>query len=85
MQAITVVGLALFVFVLYQRARKARTQPRRSLLQRFGTVHVLLAAALAWLFISTQLQHLNRALGGEQPVPASKWERVIEWISDWWK
>ncbi len=83
MQAITILGLALCLGVLYQRARKARTQPARSLKQRFKTAHLLFAALLAWLVISMHLKHLNRALSGEPQEPRSTWESVVQKLSDW--
>lgn len=83
MQAITILGLALCPGVLFSRARKARTQPPRSLKKRFDTAHLLVAALLAWLVISMNLQHLNRAVGGEPQAPPSAWERVIQTLSDW--
>ena len=77
------IGLALFLGVLFQRARKARTQPPRSAKQRFDTAHLLFAALLAWLVISINLRHLDRAISGQPPAPRSVWERVIETLSDW--
>jgi putative copper export protein len=83
MQAITFLGLALCLGVLFLRARKARKQPPRSLKQRFDTAHLLFGALLAWLVISMTLQHLNREISGEPRAPQSVWERVIETLSDW--
>ena len=83
MQWITLIGLALCLYELYRRARKARNQPASSIKKRFKTAHLLLAALVAWLFISIQLQHLDRALGGEPTAPPSTWERVVQTLSDW--
>ncbi len=83
MQLITVLGLALCLGVLFQRARRARTQSSRSLKQRFRTAHLLLAALLVWLVISMHLRHLNRAMGGQPQTPQSTWDRVIETLSEW--
>jgi len=83
MQAITVIGLGFCLAVLYLRAQQARRRPPSGTKRRFKTAHLLLGALLAWLVISIQLQHLNRALGGEAPAPPSLWERVIQTISDW--
>ena len=83
MQPITILGLALCLGVLYLRARAARTQPPRSMKQRFKTAHLLWAALLAWLVISIELQHLNRSVNGEPQAPPSAWEQVIRTLSDW--
>jgi hypothetical protein len=83
MQLITVVGLALFLVVLFLRAREARTRPASSAKQRFKTAHVLVAALLVWLVISLNLKHLDRSLGGEPQGPQSTWEKVIRTLSDW--
>jgi thiosulfate reductase cytochrome b subunit len=83
MQAITILGLALCLGVLFQRARKARKQAPSSISWRFKTAHLLFAALLAWLVITMQLQHLNRALSGEPQAPRSTWERLIQTLSDW--
>jgi hypothetical protein len=83
MQAITVVGLALCLGVLFLRARKARKQGSRSTKQRFDTAHLLLAALLAWLVISMNLRHLDSAVSGEPQAPQSTWERVINTLSEW--
>jgi hypothetical protein len=82
-QAITILGLALCLGVLYQRARKARSQPPRSMKQRFKTAHMLVAALVVWLLISMHLRHLNRALSGEPQQPQSMWESVVQKLSDW--
>ena len=83
MQAITILGLAVCLAVIYQRARKARQQPPSSVRRRFKTAHLLYAALLAWLVISIQLKHLDRALSGEPLGPPSTWERMIQTLSDW--
>jgi hypothetical protein len=83
MQPITFLGLALCLFVLYKRARKAKEQPPSTNRQRLKTAHLLWGAVLAWLVISLHLQHLNRALSGEPKAPQSTWERVIFALSDW--
>ncbi len=83
MEPITLLGLALCLGVLFQRARKARNQPRSSPKKRFDTAHLLIGALVVWLIINFNLQHLNSAFGGEPPLPASTWERVIRALSDW--
>lgn len=83
MQPITILGLAVCLWVVYQRARKSRNQPRGSAKQRFKTAHLLVAALVAWLVINFQLQHLNRAMSGEPQAPQSTWERIVQTLSDW--
>ena len=83
MQTITLLGMALCLFVLYKRARNARTQPPSGLKKRSKTLHLLVAAVVVWLVINMHLQHLNRVMGGEPDVPQSTWERVITTLSDW--
>jgi len=83
MQAITVLGLALCLGVLFYRARKAPKQAPSGMTRRFKTAHVLIGALLAWLVISMQLQHLNRGLSGEPQAPQSTWERLIQALSEW--
>lgn len=83
MQAITVLGLGLCLAVLYFRAQLARRRAPSSIKQRFKAAHLLIGALLAWLVISMNLQHLNRALSGEAPAPPSMWEQVIQTLSDW--
>jgi hypothetical protein len=83
MQAITLLGLAVCLGVLFLRARKACKQPPSSLKKRFGTARLLIAALLVWLVISLRLQHLNHALSSEPQAPQSTWERVITTLSDW--
>lgn len=83
MQAVTIVGLALCLGVLYERARKARNQPPSSTKQRLKTAHVLFAALVAWLLISFEVKHMDRALSGEAKAPQSTFERVVRAVSDW--
>ena len=83
MQGITILGLALCLAVIYLRARSVRTAAPSTVKQRFKTGHFLLAALLAWLVISLQLQHLNHALSGEEHGERSTWERVVRTVADW--
>ena len=83
MQPVTIFGLAVCLAVLYSRARKAPVRTPGSTKRRFKTAHLLVGALLAWLVISIQLQHLNRALSGEPQAPPSLWERVVQTLSDW--
>jgi len=83
MHAITILGLALCLAVLYKRARKARTQPASRAKQRFKTARLLVGAILVWLVVSIQLKHLNRAISGEPQAAPSLWERVVQTLSDW--
>ena len=83
MQAVTIVGIVLCLGMLYERARRARSQPPSSTKQRLKTAHVLVAALVAWLLISFEVRHLNRALSGEAKDPQSTFERVVRAVSDW--
>lgn len=83
MAAITFLGLALFVAVLVFRMRAAAKRKPSSARARLKTAHLLIAATVAWLAISLQLAHLNRALSGEPRAPRSTWERVIGAFTEW--
>jgi thiosulfate reductase cytochrome b subunit len=82
-QAITILGLAVCLGVLYARAKKARKQPANTRKKHFDTAHLLVGALLVWLVISMNLRHLDRSLSGEPQAPQSTWERVIRTLSDW--
>ena len=81
MQFVTILGLAICLGVIYSRARAAKTQPPSTTKQRLKTAHVLLVALLVWLVVNFNLQHLNRALGGQPVGEPSAWERVVRFLS----
>jgi hypothetical protein len=83
MQPITILGMALCLGLLAYRASKARKKPRSSSKRRFKTAHVLIAVLFVWLLVSLRLDHLNRAMSSDAPVPHSAWERIIQTLSDW--
>jgi hypothetical protein len=83
MQAISMLGLAACMGVLYFRAKQARGQRPSSTKRRFKTAHLLVGAVLAWLLINFELQHLSSAISGEPKVEASTWERVVRTVKDW--
>jgi hypothetical protein len=83
MQPITIIGMALCLGLLAYRASKARKKPRSSTKKRFKMAHVLVAVLLVWLLVSLRLEHLNRAMSSDVPVPHSAWERIIQTLSDW--
>jgi hypothetical protein len=80
-QWITILGLAVCLGMLYVRAKAAKTRPASSTEQRVKTAHVLLAALAVWLVVNFNLQHLNRALGGQPPGEPSIWERIVRFLA----
>ena len=82
MQWITILGLALCLGMLYLRAKAAKTRPASSTKQRLKAAHVLLIALAVWLVVSFNLQHLNRALGGQPAGEPSAWERIVRFLAD---
>ena len=80
-QWITILGLAVFLGMLYLRAKAAKTQPASSAKQRFKTAPVLLIALAVWLVVNFNLQHLNRALGGQPAGELSIWERIVRYLA----
>jgi len=83
MQLIAFIGLALVLYELYRRVQNARNQPPSNPKRRFKIVHILLAALVAWLAISIQLQHLDGEMSGESQKPETTWERVVQRVSEW--
>ncbi|MGA3189698.1 MAG: hypothetical protein ABSF22_21535 [Bryobacteraceae bacterium] len=81
MQWITILGLAAFLGMLYFRAKAAKTRPASSTKQRLKIAHVLLIALAVWLVVNFNLQHLNRALGGEPAGEPSTWERIVRFLA----
>ena len=81
MQLITILGLAVFLGMLYLRAKAARTQPASSTKQRLRTAHVLLIALAVWLVVNFNLRHLNEALGGQPVGEPSAWERIVRFLA----
>jgi hypothetical protein len=82
-QPITILGLALFMVVLFFRARHARKEKPSTFKQRFDTARLLVGALLVWLVISMNLKRLDASLSGEPPAPQSTWERIVRTLSDW--
>jgi hypothetical protein len=80
-QFITILGLAVCLGMLYLRAKEAKTRPASSTKQRLKTAHVLLIALAVWLVVNFNLQHLNRALGGQPAGEASAWERIVRFLA----
>lgn len=83
MQPVTILGLAVFLGVLFLRARHAPKPQLRNWKQWRGTAKVLLAAIVVWLVVSFNLQHLERSISGEPQTEPSTWERVIRTLADW--
>jgi hypothetical protein len=79
---VTILGLMVFLGMLYLRAKAAKTRPASSTKQRLKTAHVLLIALAVWLVVSFNLQHLNRALGGEPAGEPSTWERIVRFVAE---
>jgi hypothetical protein len=42
---------------------------------------VLLIALALWLVVNFNLQHLNRALSGQQAGEPSAWERIVRFLA----
>ena len=80
-QLITILGVALCLGMLYLRGKAASTRPPSSTKQRLKTAHVLLIALALWLVVNFNLQHLNRALGGQPPGEPSTWERIVRFLA----
>jgi hypothetical protein len=80
-QLVTILGLAVCLGMLYLRAKAAKTRPPSSTKQRLKTAHVLLIALAVWLVVNFNLQHLNRALGGEPVGEPSIWERIMRFVA----
>jgi hypothetical protein len=80
-QLITVLGLAAFLGVLYQRAKTAKTRPASTTKQRLKTAQVLLIALAVWLVVNFNLQHLNRLLSGQTAAEPSIWERIVRFVA----
>lgn len=80
-QLIAILGLAICFGVLYQRAKAAKTQPPSGTKQRLKTAQVLLIALAVWLVVNFNLQHLNRALGGQPAGEPSTWERIVRFLA----
>jgi hypothetical protein len=81
MQFITILGLAMCLGMLFLRAKAAKTQPASSTKQRLKTAHVLLIALAVWLVVNFNLQHLNRAIGGQPVGEPSTWERIVRFLA----
>lgn len=79
---VTILGLAVCLGMLYLRAKAAKTQPASSTKQRLKTAHVLLIALAVLLVVSFNLQHLNRALGGQPVDEPSAWERIVRFVAE---
>jgi hypothetical protein len=79
-QLVTILGLAVCLGVLYLRGKAAKKGPASSTKQRLKTAHVLLIALAVWLVINFNLQHLNRALGGQPAGEPSAWERIVRFL-----
>ena len=80
-QWITILGLAVCLGMLYLRAKAANTRPASSAKQRLKTAHVVLIALAVWLVVSFNLQHLDRALGGQPAGEPSTWERIVRFLA----
>ena len=80
-QSVTILGLAVCLGILYLRTKAARTRPVSSAKQRLKTAHVLLIALGVWLVVNFNLQHLNRALGGQPAGEPSTWERIVRFLA----
>jgi hypothetical protein len=80
-QLITILGLAVCLGMLYLRAKGARARRSSSTKQRLKTAHVLLIALAVWLVVNFNLQHLNRALGGQAADEPSTWERIVRFVA----
>ena len=80
-QLVTILGLAVCLAMLYLRAKAAKTSPASSTRQRLKTAHVLLIALAVWLVVNFNLQHLNRALGGQGSGEPSAWERIVRFLA----
>ena len=78
---VTILGLAVCLGVLYLRAKAAKTSPASSTRQRLKTAHVLLIALAVWLVVNFNLQHWNRALGGQPAGEPSAWERIVRFLA----
>ena len=76
---------ALALALLFLRARRAGVLapggPRRTLKKRFSTGKLLIGAAIAWLLIGFQLQHLNHEISGDPADPPSAWEQIVNFVS----
>ncbi len=81
MQLITILGLAVFAWVLFTRAKAAKARPASSTKQRLKMAQVLLIALALWLVVNFNLQHLNRALSGQQAGEPSAWERIVRFLA----
>jgi hypothetical protein len=80
-QLITILGLALFIGVMYRRVKTANPQPASSAKQRLKTAQVLLIALAVWLVINFNLQHMNRTLSGQPAGEPSVWEQIVRFLA----
>ena len=80
-QLVTILGLVGCLGMLFLRARAAKTQPASTTKQRLKTAHVLLIALAVWLVVNFNMQHLNRALGGQPAGEPSTWERIVRFLA----